>query len=273
MEVLVKRKDFKVSTDVFHKICREFKSELKDAKKDIEKLNEIDYQYNKKIVYLDKLLETIDGYMEKETVEQETKNLMVAYYGNPVVTIELCLMALMKGQMINLVIDDMCLGVNKLIVELYKELLKEYKIFDVVSFSNYESKEVIEENKNYFDKMFFLGDKNLYNICKHISGTTNIEYIPYNIIDIYCEDEDFYDLARDIFNYCFENSVESEIYEDMSFDEVVDIFNNYGENYCSIILTKNKELAERFKKEVNSKFVYANENPFKDENLRIPEFF
>ncbi len=65
---------------------------------------------------------------------------MVVYYGNPVVTIELCLLALLNGQMINLVIDDMCLGVNKLIVELYKDILRDYKLFDIVTFNNYEKK-------------------------------------------------------------------------------------------------------------------------------------
>ena len=126
----------------------------------------------------------------------------------------------------------------------------------------------IEEKKEYLDKLVFLGDKNLYNVCKNISNI-DIEYVPYNIIDIYCEAEEFEGLAREIFNYCFENSIESEIYEDMDFDDVVDAFNNFGEKYCSVILTKNNEYAERFKKEVNSKFLYVNENPFKDENITV----
>lgn len=272
MEILTKKKEINVSNIIFNKICKELKTELKDAKKEIQKLNQIDYEYNKKVVYLEKLLETIDLYIDKEPVRKETQNWMVVYYGNPVVTIELCLSALLNGQMINLVIDDMCLGVNKLIVELYKEILRDYKLFDIVTFNNYEKKELIEEKKEYLDKLVFLGDKNLYNVCKNISNI-DIEYVPYNIIDIYCEDEEFEDLAREIFNYCFENSIESEIYEDMDFDDVVDAFNNFGEKYCSIILTKNNEYAERFKKEVNSKFLYVNENPFKDENIRIPEIF
>lgn len=272
MEIINKKKELKVSISVFNKICRELKSDLKDAKKEIEKLNQIDYEYNKKIVYIEKLLETIDLYIDREPIEKETKNLMVLYYGNPVVTIELCLSALLNGQIINLIIDDMCLGVNKLIIEIYKEILRDFKLFDIVSFNNYESKESIEENKETLDKILFLGDKNLYNVCKSISDI-DMEYVPYNIIDIYCEDDEFYDLSKEIFNYCFENSIEAEIYEDMDFDEVVDIFNNFGEKYCSIILTKNGEYADRFKNEVNSKFVYVNENPFKDENIRIPDIF
>ncbi len=272
MEILTNMKNLKVSTETFYKICRDLKSEIKDAKREIEKLNEIDYEYNKKVVYIDKLIDTIDMYMNGKVVEKDTKNVMVAYYGNPVVTIELCLSALMNCQMINLLIDDMCLGVNKLIVELYKEVLRDYKIYDIVSFNNYESKDKIEENKRYLDKIYFLGDKNLYTVCKNISDIDMV-YVPYNIIDIYCEDEDFYDLSKEIFNYCFENSIEAEIYDDIEFDELVNILNEFGEHYCSVILTKNKDLIDRFKNEVNSKFVYANENPFKDECIKIPNIF
>lgn len=272
MEVLTKKKDFKVSNDIFRKIVRDLKSEIKENKKEIAKLNEIDYEYNKKVVYLDKILEVIDYFSEKKVCEKETKNLIVAYYGDPCVTIQLCLSALLNCQMLNLVIDDLCLGVNKLIVELYKEILKEYRIFDVVSFNNYENKEMIEEKIGIIDKMYCLGDKNLYTVCKHINGI-DIEYIPFNVIDIYCENEELYDLAREVFNCCYESGIEAEIHEDMPFDETIEVLNEFGENYCSVILTKNEEYMKRFKNEVKSKYIFVNENPFKININVIPEIF
>lgn len=271
MEILTKKKDFKISNDVFQKIIRDWKSEIRENRKDIEKLNQLDYEYNKKVVYVDRIIETIDSFKEKEICKKDTENLIVAYYGDPCVTVQICLSAIQNCQMANLVIEDVCLGVNKAIIEIYKEILKEYKIFDIVSFNNYETKEKLDECKEYIDKMYCLGNKNLYTVCKHIENL-KIEYVPFNIIDIYCEDEDLYELARDIFNYCYENGIESEIYEDMSFEDTVETLNEYGENYCSIILTKNKEYIDRFKKEVKSKFVFVNENPFKDEIIRIPDF-
>lgn len=272
MEVLTKKKNFKVSNDVFRKIIRDLKSEIKENKKEISKLNEIDYEYNKKIVYVDKIIESIDYFYEKEVCEKETKNLLVAYYGDPCVTVQLCLSALSNCQMLNLVIDDMCLGVNKFIIELYKEILREYRIFDIISFNNYDNKESIEENVEIIDKMYCLGNKNIYTICRHIDGI-DLEYIPFNVIDIYCEDESLYDLAREIFNCCYENGIESEIYEDISFDDTVEMLNNYGENYCSVILTRNLDYMRRFKNEVKSKYVFVNESPFKININVIPEIF
>lgn len=270
--MLAKKKNFKISNDVFKKILRDLKSEIKENKKEISRLNDIDYEYNKKIIYIDNIVEIIDSFYKKDVQVKETKNVVVAYYGDPCITIQLCLSALLNCQMLNIIIDDMCLGVNKLIVELYKEILREYRIFDVVSFSNYENKEYISENKEVIDKMYCLGDKNLYTICRHINGL-DIEYVPFNVIDIYCEDEDLYDLAREVFNCCYESGIESEIYEDMSFDETVEVLNNYGENYCSVILTKNEVYMKRFKNEIKSKYVFINENPFKVNMNMIPEIF
>ena len=58
----------------------------------------------------------------------------------------------------------------------------------------------------------------------------------------------------------------------MPVDEAINTLNEYGEKYCSIILTKDAEAVKRFKEEIKSKFVFANENPFKDSVDRIPEF-
>lgn len=270
MELLTKRKDFRISKDIFQKIIRDWKSEIKENKKSIQKMNEIDYKYNEKVVYVDKLIETIDSFNEKEICEKETKNIVVGYYGDPCVTIQLCLSALLNCQMMNLVVDDLCLGVNKLLIELYKEVLKEYRIFDIISFNNYESKECFEKNKDIIDKMYCLGNRNLYTVCKYIEGL-NIEYVPFNIIDIYCEDGELYELARQIFQICFENGIEAEIYEDILYEDAINTINDYGEKYCSIILTKNKEYMERFKKEVKSKFIFVNESPFKDGFNLIPD--
>ncbi len=271
MEIL-KRKDLDVSDDVLQKVMLDLKSELKENKKEIQKLNEMDYKYNQKLVYVDQLIEAIDLFQGKKVNKKQAKNVLMAYSGDPYVTIQICLSALQNCQQINLLIDDMCFAINKFIVELYKDILRDYKIVEAVSFSNYESRSEIIKISSMIDKMYCLGDKNLYNICKKISDL-QIEYVPFNVIDIYCEDEEFYELSREIFRICFENGIEAEIYEDMPFDQIIKTINEYGEKYCSIILTKNKDYAERFKREIQSKYVFINENPFNTNMTIIPLIF
>jgi hypothetical protein len=273
MEVITKKKDFVISDDVFKKIIRDLQFELKDNKKEIEKLNELDYKYNHRKVYVDDLIKTIDCYNDKVVCKKETKNIVVIYYGDPYATIQLVLSAILNCQNINLIINDVCFGVNKLIVELYKEILKKYRIYDVVSFNNYETKGDIEKNKKDIDYIYCLGNKNLFNNCSKIKDV-NIEYIPFSSIDIYCEDDEFYELATKILSVCVEFGVEAEIFENIDFEEAVTYLNEHGKKYCSVILTKNNEYIDSFKKSVKSKYVLANENPFEnDDFLKIPDIF
>lgn len=273
MELISKKQGFKVSIDVARKIMRDFKSEIRENRNAIQRLNAIDYEYNEKMIYVDDLIKAVDLFNDMEIQEKETKNLIVSYYGDPYVTIQILFSALFNCQIVNLTIEEMCLGVNKLIIELYKEILKEYRITDIVSLNSYVSKNDIEANKIFIDKMYCLGNRNFYNVCKNIKDL-DIEYVPFNNIDIFCEDVDYYDLAEDIFNICFQNGIEAEIFDDIDFEDAVDVLNNYGENYCSIILTKNKEYMNKFKSNVNSKFVFVNENPFNEmEIYNIPKIF
>lgn len=271
---ILKKKSIKISNDTFKKICRDLKIELKENKNEIEKLNKLDYEYNKKVVYLDRLIERIDFYKEKKIIEKETYNNVVSYYGDPCNTIDIILSAILNCQLVNILIEDICLGVNKLIVTLYQEILKEYKLYDIVSLNSSVSKNDIEKQKEIIDYMYFLGNKNFYLICKNIDKL-NMQYIPFNNIDIYCENEELYDLSKEIFNVCFENGIESEIYDEMEIDEVIKILNNYGEKYCSVILTKDKNKAELFKEKVKSKYVIINENPFNANEIfeNLPEIF
>ena len=43
MELLTKKDNFKISNDVFKKIIRDLKSEIKENRKVFEKLNKLDY--------------------------------------------------------------------------------------------------------------------------------------------------------------------------------------------------------------------------------------
>lgn len=273
MNILSNNQSYIISNDIAKKIIRDFKSEIKENRGPIQKLNQMDYEYNKKVIYVDKLIDAVNLYDRENVVQKNTENIVVAYYGDPYVTIQIILSALFNCQRVNLVIDEMCFGVNKLIIELYKEILKEYRIKDIISLSSYLKKKDLEQNKGIIDKVYCLGNKNLFNVYRDIKDL-EITYIPFNNIDIFCEDEDLYEMAEDIFNVCFECGIEAEIFDDIDFNEAINVLNNYGENYCSVILTRNKEYMKRFKNEVKSKFIFVNENPFSNyEIYRIPKIF
>lgn len=270
---LLKTKELKISTNIFRKICRELKMEIKDNRNQLEKLNKLDYEYNKKIIDLEELTKRIDFFLDKDVVERKTLNNVVSLYGDPYCVIDIMLSAVMNCQIVNILIEDMCVGVNKLIVTLYQEILKDYKIHDIISLNNNVGKKELEEKKNIIDVAYFLGNKNFYSVCEEIDGL-NSKYIAFNNIDIYCEDDDLYELAKNIFDVCVENGIEAEIFENMSIDEVIDALNNFGEHYCSLILTKDDKKIENFKKDVKSEIILVNENPFNNKEIfKTPQIF
>ena len=144
---LLKTKELKISTNIFRKICRELKMEIKDNRNQLEKLNKLDYEYNKKIIDLEELTKRIDFFLDKDVVERKTLNNVVSLYGDPYCVIDIMLSAVMNCQIVNILIEDMCVGVNKLIVTLYQEILKDYKIHDIISLNNNVGKKELEEKK------------------------------------------------------------------------------------------------------------------------------
>ena len=55
----------------------------------------------------------------------------------------------------------------------------------------------------------------------------------------------------------------------MEFDEVIEEINTNGYGYCSLLLSKEKKKIDRFKNEINSKYVLINENPFNSTRFEL----
>lgn len=253
-----------ISQSTFNKIVKEFKTEILENRKSIKELNDIDYKYNKKIIDVNDLVEVIDSYCDKPIVNIETKQNLVLYYGNPVITAQVLLESIQNSQKVHIVIQNMCYAVNKFLVELFIDILKDYKIINTVSFSNYEGKEMIKEAVKTVDSVYCIGNKNLYTVLKN---EIDIKFIPFDCLDIYVDDEEYEDFSREVLNTAIENGYEAEIYEDMQVDTAIKYLNEFGNSFCILILSKCKENIDKIKKELNYKKIFVNENPFKEKIL------
>ena len=250
-----------ISNNTFNKIVKEFKSEILQNSKSIKQLNDLDYKYNKKIVDVNDLAKAIDLYYDKTVVSTQQKYILVLYYGNPLITIRVLLESLQNNQKVQIIIQNMCYAVNKFLVELFIDVLKNYKIKSFISFTNYEGKEKIKEVVQNSDAVYCIGNKNLYTILK---DEIDIKYIPFDCLDIYVDDEEFEDFSREVLNVAIENGYEAEIYEGMDLDTAIKYLNEFGNGLCILILSKSKENVDKFKSELNYKKIFVNENPFKD---------
>lgn len=258
MKFIIDRIDYEMTDDLFQKIREKFKKEVLANKKEIAELAKEDRQYNNKKVTVEDLVETIELFNDAKVVSKK-KNNIVFYYGNVQVTIQVLLESIRCQNTINICIENQSLAVNKLLVRLFEEILKDFKIKKCVSFNTYKIKEV-EDDLELFDTAIFIGNRNLYNLLR--DKTSNEKYIPFDCLDILVLGNKYEDFAREVLNVAIESDVEAEIFEDMKKEIAIDYLNQYGNKYMLLILAANKKDAEEIKNNINYKHVLINENPF-----------
>lgn len=259
MKFIIDKPNYDINDDLFQLILNKFEKSIKENKIEIEELNKLDLEYNKRIVSTEELIEIIEIFKSR-SVEKKNETNIIFYYGNPIITIQVLLETLRCNNNANMCIENQCLAVNKFLVKLLISILNGVKIKNAIMLDIYRIKE-IEEELELFDHTLFIGNRNLYNLLK--SRTTNEKYIPYDCLDILVLDEIYTDFAREILDLSIENDIETEIYEDMNEGQARKYLNQYGNKYMILILSENKEKAEQLRKELNYKYVLINENPFK----------
>ena len=267
----LKSLNIKIDNNKYLKFLSNLKSEIKDNKNSIKKVNEIDFKYTEKIVNIDKLLKIIEEFEQMKISEKDNfENVFISYSGDPYITLNLCLLAVVKKCKLILDINDKMLGVNKLLVSLVNNSLKEYKIPNIIQMVNLISENDIKNKQDYFYKIIFVDNINTYNLFKK-SNIKNVEYFPLYSIDMYCDNDEYEELQKKIFEYAYMNGTDIEVYSDYEIDEVIDIINEFGTGNIALLLTKSKDNADKFKSRIVGKTIFVNENPFKSEYILLPE--
>ena len=252
------------------KLLNEIKESVINDKKFFEQAMEIDLKKWKKKLDLDIFSKIIDKYIEMEKnnhtimIEEENtkiEKIVISYYGNPYVTLILCIQAIIYQKQLLLETGEFMLSTNTFIVNMVNQILKEnylpkllihcIEIIDKKDISVKEIKTIIigaTQNKaEYFGK---------YN------------YIPYNNYIIYCADEELEELSKSIYDYTSNNFFETEVLLEEDIEEAITII-NLQKDCIAVILTKDTNLQKLFKEKIKNK-LYINENPFSKEEINIP---
>lgn len=232
----------------------------KEFVKKLIEVMKIDIKHYDKTISIEELDMILCDYREKTIYTNDYDNIRILLVGNPKVIFCLGIEAARNDINIEINIKDFCLGQNLLITELVNETLKECKILRKIEIKNLLSDQEIKDNSDRFDKTICIGDSNTYNSLKN--KIEEIEFYPYNIVEVYSSTDEFEELQKLLFDYSEQNQFEMDIYEDIEFDEAIALMNDDGYRYCALLLSKNKREIEKFKKEVQSKYVVINENPF-----------
>ncbi len=246
-------------------ILENIKSEIFLKRKEIEKIKKIDSKYCKMKFEFSELINIIEkiktkGYTAKTKISSTTN--FIKYNGNPYITLNICILAIIEQISITLDCSDNMLGTNNIIVDIINLILGRYKIKNrIYLFSNMPIEEVQKQNI-----VIVIDDINKYNFYKR-KKIQNLFFYSLNSIDIYCDSEEFDDLLDIIYKYADNNAIMIESYSELNIEEAIAMIEN-SFNKILIILTKNEKTKQEFKKLANQKQIYINENPF-DNNYKL----
>jgi hypothetical protein len=268
----LKSTNLKIDSNRYKKILDEIIVEIKDNKENIQKANDIDKKFYKTNIEIDKLINVVEKLKQKKLPNNaNSKNILISYYGDPYITLELCIESIRTNNKFILLIEDYMLGINKLIINIVETILKDYRIENKVFLFNLLNKKEIEDNKKLIQKIICIGNKNTFEKYKKLK-IDNLIYYPFNNIDVYCDTDELEELQKMIYEYGISNNIDVEIYDEFeNINSAIEFINKEGSGFATVLLTKSKENELIFKNKINSKYIFINENPFGKYEFNIDE--
>ena len=231
---------------LYNAMFSRIQKEIKNNKEEIERMQKIDNKYCKINIAIEKLLKIIGEYKKKDLRYKDTEKIIYCN-GNPYIVLNLAMIAIVNNINMKINIDDSMRGVNKYLLTIINNILKANKLeIKIELFENLES----EKEKIFIDRI------NDFNILKR--KQKNIKFIPYKMIDVYIDCEEYEELLQKIYEYATSMNIDIDVFDE---EEGVEGLFKYGDAKTKLILTKQN--VDKYK----SSCVYVNENPFKIEKL------
>ena len=227
----------------------------------IVEANKKDVDEYKKKVKIKTLIDIIDTYRNSNVPIDNNFNQIkhVVYIGDPYLTLNICLQAIINRCKVILTYSNFMKNVNSIILQLITEVIQKYNMEEYISFLDSYS---ISEIKSFQDDIVIVGDTNMYELLKN---NENVKYFPYNNIVLYTDSNELEDLKEAIYIVADENKYELEIIYDEDIYNVIETINQNELCNTVILLTQNESNIEIFKNNIITKNLYINENPYKNE--------
>lgn len=232
-----------------------FKNELIRNKEFLEKANSIDIEVTKKRIKLETLLEIVDTYKDIE-FENINKKYIVYYKGDPFITINLFLQALLTRCKLVLVQDEFMLSINEILFTIFNEILKEFKIEGLIDRCEYSKDKILEVKNQINANLIGIGDTLMYQMLDEDG-----KFFPYYNIIMYCDNDMLEPLKDAISIYSNENFYEIEAVYEEDVDNAIKYMNMIDTSDIVVLLSNSKTNIDKFKSKIN-KTLFVNENPF-----------
>lgn len=247
------------------KFFNKFKDNLNENKEYLEQANMIDVEVTKKKIKLETLIEIVDKYKEAEFKNLD-KTFIIYYKGDPYITINLFMQALLNRSKIVLAQDEFMISTNEILFTIFNKTLKELKIDNLVERCKYDKNKICELKELLDAEMISIGDTLMYQMLNEEG-----KFYPYYNIMMYCDNEMLEPIKEAICIYSNENYYELELVYEENIDIVINYMNMVETSNIVVLLTNNKNTIEKFKEKIDKK-LFINENPFIKSYGKIYEY-
>lgn len=246
--------NYNINNNNLSKVLFNIEKQIKQNSKIIKDLLEIDYKYCKTNVNVDKLINILNNLKNEKIDIQKEQKICIKYNGDPCITLNLSILAILTKSTIILDCNEYMIGINTIITEIVNSTLNDFKTDKLVLLKNSSQKELED-----IEKIICIDNINQYN--EYLRKNINAKFYSFNYLDFYSDSEEFEEIEELIYKYAEKNQVEIENYSELDSNEAVEMMVN-GIGQAIVILTKNKEIQENFEQSIKNKKIYINKNPF-----------
>lgn len=242
-----------------------FKDNLKENKEYLEQANKIDIEITKKRIKIETILEIVDNY--KNTEFKNLDKIFIVYYkGDPYITINLFMQALLNRSKIVLAQDEFMISTNEILFTIFTKTLEELNIKNLIKRCQYDSNKIIKIKEALNAELIGIGDTLMYQMLEEEGS-----FYPYYNIMMYCDNNILEPIKEAICIYSNENYYELEEVFEENIDIVINYMNMVETTNIIVLLSNNKITIEKFKTNINKK-LFINENPFVKSYGKIYEY-
>lgn len=249
---------YNINNDNLSRVFYNIEKELEESKETIDELLKIDYQYCKIKTSLEQLKRVIEMLRNEKLDIQNEQVILVRYNGNPSITLNLSLLAVLTKTTLILDFDEHMLGVNTLIANIINNTLLDFKTENLIYLKSLKMDNVQEINK-----IICIDDIYKYDAYV-IAKNDKARFYSLNYLDLYRDSNEFDDITQLIYQYAEENQIPVESYAEFEPEEAAQMIKT-GFGASVVVLTKNKETKQIFEKNIKNKKVNINKNPFEQE--------
>ena len=250
--------EYNINNENLPKVFYNIKTQLKENINEISKLLKIDHKYSKINVNIEQLKNILDKFKNEQLETNIPQKIKIVYNGNPYITLNLCILAILTKTVILLDCNECMVGINTFLVNIVNVVLNQFKTNKLVYLL--EPKESNDEN---IDKIICIDDINQYNGYLR-KNETKARFYSLNYLNFYSDCDELEDLKELVYQYVNDNQISIESYSELDVEEAAQMI-QIGIGEKVLLLTNNEKTKDIFKTTITNKKIFTNQNPFNQE--------